>query len=1488
MTEKIVFVNPDAVEAVTEPSVEVPTLGAIPGLVTLHESVHSVNTKTGNVVLDASDILYNTISIAQTFDNIGAKTIVGVDIIQNTSQPAQLQVTTHYLDGTPAATSLTNFISSGHLHIGYDAVYKTLLFQETATKLHLYPIPATVTQIPEAGSNFIWTISVIPDDTIVGDLILFYDSGSNPVFFGHISQINPTEIQVKVIASSYKYVAVKTYTTKNDFPPIVNAESRFFYIAADTGLIYSFINNEYKLLNDGGVLQFPDRTSFPAAGDFKFLYMDTLHHDLYGWLVDTYVLLNDGGVIDTNSGNPRPIIGNPRFLYIDTDTGHIYAWIVNKYVMLNEGGVIAVATYSDLPATPDYKFLYSVADTGDLYGWLKGAWVLLNDGGVRNVNSMNPLPAVGDLRFVYANTDTGLVYIWVGSQYRLLNDGGILQYATIGSFPATGNWRYLYVATDTWDIYAWLGTQYVLLNEGGIRKVPSYASLPVNPNDRFLYTTLDTGDMYAWIGGTWVLLNDGGIIYVQLYADLPSNPNTRFLYVVRQSSKAYIYINNRWVELNREGGLYEGTWDSATALPTDRGDVGDWALVKHNTSNKPALWTITNVDSTGVRTWAENAILADIIGPKFLGYFYTESAITAAIGNNPGLYNIGDFAILVDNGQLNPAVPVENEPPVAASRTWIYIIKSIQPQITYDNQIYLDSRGAYKGVFPTPTDLPQDIQFDNKGAKKGDWAIVQNNGINRSALYIIVDYNTLVPSVSWTPSFVFPQIDIQDDLLGQGVTDKALSANQGYVLDQKVTALESDMHMRGTVLNAFVSQAEQYVIDSIGIDITGYYIQNVVTPLALNAAGTGYAVGDKLTIETTGPLPIVITVTAVDDVSTGVITDFTWKNGYSLSTVTQAGTPTVGGTGTGATFDIAMTDSSNATGWGYQPGDALILSNADASLDAIVVVGTVDSKGGIATLALSKGGSFTTTPANFVDPGGSLAGYGVILAPVSSIEPNTVLANIISPKANDIAIVLKDEIHANTAWQWIYADYNGDGIYNWVPLAPHNTQRDFIVDPIQEMELAPGIITARELAPGVITERELSSTVPQEWTFVVRTNQDMDAWCDNLPGNNYSRVLIAPSDLSNTVRASPGKYVNTLYSKTTSIQGVVVNGNNSIGNYWPIIYFNNTISCIYDQSNIILECSFIRVIHEITQEVVDTPQVAVAVFRGTTVGTQCAIHNCIFESRILANVVWVKSTSTSSDLTIVGVFSVNSVNIRDTTVIALQIYDSSNPTHNDNNMFFFVGWYACNNIINCRYTVKNNQSDAVPSRTSGSLICFLACNYVHKCVATVSLQNSPFVNGNTWQQFSSIVGFNDSAYIYDCSISIDIQKIRYSMGSGTTKSIIGFHNTRHIFNSRSNLTIWSRDATVPGSSIQAIGFFCTANFTEGYFVTGCVSSFPASTTVDRTILWFGYANIRRCVNNQVFNLLSTAPESRKYSGCYASYDTTVPVAEAGSAATLNF
>jgi hypothetical protein len=171
----------------------------------------------------------------------------------------------------------------------------------------------------------------------------------------------------------------------------------------------------------------------------------------------------------------------------------------------------------------------------------------------------------------------------------------------------------------------------------------------------------------------------------------------------------------------------------------------------------------------------------------------------------------------------------------------------------------------------------------------------------------------------------------------------------------------------------------------------------------------------------------------------------------------------------GQSYRITQADLS-AGGSGYAAGDALFLHGSGSFIPATVIVTAVDGSGAVTAAELSMPGSF---PADVSGEdvelaGGGGAGAAFDITAVS--EPNTTLADIPNPAPNDFAFVLEDETHDGKKWRYSNLDYNGDGIYNWVPVIElGDTGRDFTADPLTAGELGTNAVTETKIANSAVT-----------------------------------------------------------------------------------------------------------------------------------------------------------------------------------------------------------------------------------------------------------------------------------------------------------------------------------------------------------------------------------------------------------------------------------
>jgi hypothetical protein len=152
------FTNPNDTSTTTPPSVEVWTKEEVQVAIPVYESVHSVNGRTGNVVVTAEDVaLDNGDTLEDVIDNIGPKVVSEVIFKQDTGNPVVMKVTTRHLDGSAESSVESIFSTVGHIGISYDAVTKEVIFENKAVGLHVGKITGSFT-IPEPCTLFVWNV----------------------------------------------------------------------------------------------------------------------------------------------------------------------------------------------------------------------------------------------------------------------------------------------------------------------------------------------------------------------------------------------------------------------------------------------------------------------------------------------------------------------------------------------------------------------------------------------------------------------------------------------------------------------------------------------------------------------------------------------------------------------------------------------------------------------------------------------------------------------------------------------------------------------------------------------------------------------------------------------------------------------------------------------------------------------------------------------------------------------------------------------------------------------------------------------------------------------------------------------------------------------------------------------------------------------------------------------------------------------------------
>jgi hypothetical protein len=235
--------------------------------------------------------------------------------------------------------------------------------------------------------------------------------------------------------------------------------------------------------------------------------------------------------------------------------------------------------------------------------------------------------------------------------------------------------------------------------------------------------------------------------------------------------------------------------------------------------------------------------------------------------------------------------------------------------------------------------------------------------------------------------------------------------------------------------------------------------------------GAGIAI-----VETDPFSPVIKSVTAIPDVNAapGVPADARGTGGLIAALTASSkfrGTVLNAYASQGSVYTID-TATIFASGSGYSIGDALILPLHP--LDAIIVVSSVTGGGGVSGFTVSKGGNSDTDFAGSVTAYGGL-GVGARFTVVTKSSASSILVDILNPVQNDSATVLRSELHNSTPYDYMFADFNGDGVSNWVPVGP--TARNFSQSPITGSEIASGAVGGSNVASGGIVYDNLDAAL---------------------------------------------------------------------------------------------------------------------------------------------------------------------------------------------------------------------------------------------------------------------------------------------------------------------------------------------------------------------------------------------------------------------------
>ncbi len=276
--------------------------------------------------------------------------------------------------------------------------------------------------------------------------------------------------------------------------------------------------------------------------------------------------------------------------------------------------------------------------------------------------------------------------------------------------------------------------------------------------------------------------------------------------------------------------------------------------------------------------------------------------------------------------------------------------------------------------------------------------------------------------------------------------------------------------------------------------------------VAVNAGGTGHAVGDIIDIDATGSTSTHVAQIEVVTVSTGVITAARIYRGgaYTVDPTTTTGNAQSATTGSGinATFDLTFA----ATGWTVLTQDAEAASAVVSAggtgysvSDVLTLVGGVLTNGGsaatfsvatlsgsaVATVTLVSAGSYEVFPSNpvltTVSPSG---GTGCTLTVTSALITGSNDRNIVlqgdAGSSLDPLVGIKtyssetDETGANTVHNWAIF-----GMSAWSALAALHEQSN--VSPGFDMSAADGSLTLSATGDGAFVPLKESTAFNINW-----------------------------------------------------------------------------------------------------------------------------------------------------------------------------------------------------------------------------------------------------------------------------------------------------------------------------------------------------------------------------------------------------------------------
>jgi hypothetical protein len=218
--------------------------------------------------------------------------------------------------------------------------------------------------------------------------------------------------------------------------------------------------------------------------------------------------------------------------------------------------------------------------------------------------------------------------------------------------------------------------------------------------------------------------------------------------------------------------------------------------------------------------------------------------------------------------------------------------------------------------------------------------------------------------------------------------------------------------------------------------VDAYYVVGVT----IDTAGAGYSLLEHLVDAATG---LNVIITQLNNTVVQVIVD---EPGLALGDFSDSAIPAQGGSGTGLTLNVLTIQSTLPTLGGYNVGDVVLVRTPtwQTIAQAHLVVTAVDNIGIPTAFDITEVGAYENDVTGVYLTGTSGPGAPMFVTITTKEEEGDTLRRYLLPprgtatdatkaRPGDVVKVLRDENFGGISRNYVYADYNGDGTYNFVP-----------------------------------------------------------------------------------------------------------------------------------------------------------------------------------------------------------------------------------------------------------------------------------------------------------------------------------------------------------------------------------------------------------------------------------------------------------------------